>query len=88
MIIVELSDILTILMNVFVDRYVWPWAEDDSLGHDSYYCLKYNNTKSFPTKRNIGVNNFVAAIPHLKLIAFDSYEMCHPENEHSCSSMC
>ena len=44
-------------------RYVWPWAENEAIGHDSYYCLKYNtnNTKPFPTTREIGPNNFVGA---------------------------
>ena len=44
-------------------RYVWPWAENEAIGHDSYHCLKYNtnNTKPFPTKRKTGPNNFVGA---------------------------
>ena len=44
-------------------RYVWPWAENEAIGHDSYYCLKYNTntTKPFPTKRKTGPNNFVGA---------------------------
>ena len=44
-------------------RYVWPWAENEAIGHDSYYCLKYNtnNTKAFPTERKTGPNNFVGA---------------------------
>ena len=81
----------SIILYYFIGRYVWPWAEKDSIGHDSYYCLKYNhNTKPFPTKRKIGPNNFVGAI-----IAYNetigpclSYEKCQHGNNNLCSCTC
>ena len=44
-------------------RYVWPWADNEAIGHDSYYGLKYNtnNTRPFPGYQLPGPNNFVGA---------------------------
>ena len=71
-------------------RYVWPWAIKDSIGHDAYYCQKYNNTKPFPTKRKIGANNFVGSAPSYNMTAEPclSYEFCHPDYDHPCSCTC
>ena len=46
----------------FLTRYIWPWARWSSLSHDSYSCMKFPNTKPFPTRRETGPNNFVAAV--------------------------
>ena len=76
-------------MNCFV-RYIWPWAENESLGHDSYYCQQYKNTKPFPTKRQLGPNNYVAAVPAWNITAKPChlYRLCHPNNPHPCSCTC
>ena len=34
--------------------YVWPWARQISMSHDSYLCRFYPNTRPFPTKRKPG----------------------------------
>ena len=43
-------------------RYVWPWAKDISIAHDSYLCKNYPFTKAFPTKRQNEANNFVGSV--------------------------
>ena len=43
-------------------RYVWFWAKDISISHDSYTCRSYPYTKSFPTQRKNEINNFVGAV--------------------------
>ena len=54
---------LGVLINFTCSRYVWPWAENEAIGHDSYYGLKYNtnNTRPFPGYQLPGPNNFVGA---------------------------
>ena len=47
-------------------EYIWPWAKDFAMIHDSYHCTKYNNTLPYPTQRKDGICNFVACIPELK----------------------
>ncbi len=48
--------------NCILNRYVWrPWAERLSLSHDSFFCSKYPNAHSFPTKREDKVGNFIGA---------------------------
>ena len=46
----------------FLNRYIWPWAHWSSISHDSYSCSKFPNTNAFPTRRETGPNNFVAAV--------------------------
>jgi len=46
----------------FLDRYVWPWAKELSIGHDSYNCELYPYTKGFPTQRQNEPNNFIASV--------------------------
>ena len=46
----------------FVCRYVWPWAKENSIAHDSYSCARFSYTKAFPTKRKMEPNNFVASV--------------------------
>jgi hypothetical protein len=43
-------------------RYVWPWAKENSLQHDSYSCHSFSGTRGFPTKRRNETNNFVASV--------------------------
>ena len=80
---------MTSCFSYFV-RYVWPWAEKESIGHDSYFCRKYKNTKPFPTKRNNGPNNFVAAQPTLNRTVKPclSYRKCRPYHPNPCSCTC
>ena len=47
-------------------EYIWPWAKDFAMIHDSYHCSKYNDTLPYPTQRKDGICNFVACIPELK----------------------
>ena len=40
--------------------YYWGLARGDSVGHDSYLCSRYPNTKGFPTQRRIDMTyNFI-----------------------------
>ena len=48
-------------IHISIHRYVWSWTEKDSIGHDSFHCQKYQNSKPFPTQRRIGPNNFVGS---------------------------
>ena len=48
------------IKNLF--RYVWPWAKELSIGHDSYTCNSYPYTKGFPTQRQNKPNNFIASV--------------------------
>ena len=47
-------------------KYIWPWAKDLAMVHDSYHCNKYRNTVPFPTQRLDEDCNFVGCIPELK----------------------
>ena len=49
--------------NFTCSRYVWPWAENEAIRHDSYHGLKYTPTVSrpFPGYQLTGPNNFVGA---------------------------
>ena len=43
-------------------RYVWPWAQLNTISHDSHYCESYPSTTSWPTKREYNITeNFVGA---------------------------
>ncbi len=35
----------------FQALYMYKLIKNNLLSHDSYFCLKYNNTKPFPTRR-------------------------------------
>ena len=44
-------------------RYVWPWAKEDMVSHDSYLCHLYPGPerRAFPTQRQNEDSNFVGA---------------------------
>ena len=46
----------------FLENFIWPWAQNISIGHDAYHCEKFNFTRPFPTQRKNEPNNFVAAV--------------------------
>ena len=56
-------------------RYVWNWAKESSISHDSYTCKNYPRTKGFPTRRKKEPNNFVASgnSEHFLLFATDYF---------------
>merc|ERR1712152_58468 len=65
----------------FLDKYVWSWAEKDSIGHDSFHCQKYQNTKPFPTQRDVGPNNFVGSnVCQNWTLTFPCPISCRPKN--------
>jgi len=43
-------------------RYIWEWGRHMSVQHDAYTCHAYPNTIGWPTKRQPGDDNFVAAV--------------------------
>ena len=43
-------------------RYIWPWSKWNAVSHDSYTCTQFPRTSAFPTRREIGPNNFVASV--------------------------
>ena len=47
-------------------EYIWPWAKDLAMVHDSYHCKNYSNTIPYPTQRKDTICNFVGCIPELK----------------------
>jgi hypothetical protein len=38
--------------NLFLDSVIWPMAENDQIGHDSFHCKDYTNSIGFPTPRD------------------------------------
>ena len=61
-------------------EYIWPWAKELAMMHDSYHCKKYRNTIPFPTQRRDGDCNFVGCIPELKSrITFTKKNKCPRE---------
>ena len=48
-------------------RYVWPWAKKMAFIHDSYTCKKFSYTHPFPTKRKLGVGNYVGELKYKKI---------------------
>jgi len=42
--------------------YVWPWAREVSVQHDSYTCSQFPGSVGFPTARSKKPNNFVGAV--------------------------
>ena len=62
-------------------KYIWPWAKDFAMGHDSYSCMKYANSRPFPTRRKDKFCNFVGCIGEasemfLKRIVFEKKNEC------------
>ena len=45
-----------------LEKFIWPWAKDFSMGHDSYFCQNYINSRPFPTKREQNLCNFIGCI--------------------------
>ena len=65
----------------FLNRYIWPWARLSSLSHDSYSCNKFPNTRPFPTRRESGPNNFVAAVVEVGVSLQEPCPVeCRPSN--------
>jgi len=65
----------------FLKKYIWPWARWSSLSHDSYSCTKFPYTKPFPTRRDVGENNFVAAVVEVKDILEEECPVeCRPQD--------
>ena len=46
-------------------KYIWPWAKYFVMGHDSYFCKSYANSRPFPTQRKDEHCNFVGCIGEL-----------------------
>ena len=45
-----------------LERYLWPWAKDITLQHDSYHCDLFAKSHPWPTRRQeSGTNNYVGA---------------------------
>ena len=63
-------------------RYVWPWVQDYSIAHDSYFCEKFPNTRPFPVKRvEKEPNNHIAAAPCEKHIVTEECPLaCRPKD--------
>ena len=58
-------------------EYIWPWAKDLAMVHDSYHCKNYSNTIPYPTQREDTICNFVGCIPELKSgITFTKGNIC------------
>ena len=65
-------------------KFIWPWAKDYSLGHDSYFCNNYVNSRPFPTKREEHLCNFIGCTSeedNLSLTKANECPMkCRPED--------
>ena len=46
---------------LFCSSYIWPWARNETMQHDSYSCFQYGGSIGFPTEREKTENNFVGA---------------------------
>ena len=44
-----------------LELYVWPWAQEDVMEHDSYSCSIFPNSIGFPTERLDEPENFVGS---------------------------
>ena len=45
-----------------LERYLWPWAKDITLQHDSYHCDLFAKSHPWPTRRQESeTNNYVGA---------------------------
>ena len=64
---------------VQIFRYVWPWSNNLSMGHDSHFCEKYPSTQPFPIERKNVFNNFVASVVKENMHIWDECpEKCRP----------
>jgi len=64
---------------LFLKKYVWPWAKRDSMQHDSYFCKRYSGTRAFPTRRKNETNNFVATVVAENMYIWEKCpEKCRP----------
>ena len=45
-----------------LEQYVWPWAQEDVMEHDSYSCNIFPNSIGFPTERMDEPENFVGGV--------------------------
>ena len=52
---------------IILTRYVWPWARNMSLQHDSYTCHHYPGSVGFPTQRRDEDYNFIAAVGNMRI---------------------
>ena len=64
--------------------YIWPWARNFSMAHDSYFCKKYASEKmlsrAFPTERKDERFNFVGCkIQEDCRLYFNYRTECPPE---------
>ncbi len=62
-------------------RFVWPWAQRQSLAHDAYFCTSFpGRARPFPTRRAEGVGNFVGGVFDLNAtLRFDDERNVCPE---------
>ena len=60
---------------IILTRYIWPWARNMSLQHDSYTCQYYPGSIGFPTQRRDQDYNFIAAVGNMR-IWVECPEMC------------
>lgn len=66
---------------ILLEKYVWTWAQDLALQHDSFTCEMYSKTTPWPTQREKGVNNYVGAPTALQSSVQDTCpERCRPKN--------
>ncbi|TRY79475.1 hypothetical protein TCAL_06560 [Tigriopus californicus] len=68
-----------------LDKYVWPWAQELALVHDSFNCDKFRTpfTRAFPTQRLYELNNFVGSIrysPEYQTLWETCPENCRPKD--------
>ena len=45
-----------------IGKFIWPWAKNFAMGHDSYSCKRYAKSRPFPTQRKDENCNFVGCI--------------------------
>lgn len=65
---------------ILLERYVWPWAEEKALQHDSFHCETYSRTTAWPTKRNSAGNYVGAPFAAAAPITERCPEKCRPRN--------
>ena len=59
--------------------FYWDLAKPDSVGHDSYLCKRYPNTKAFPTQRWMNISlNFVGS--ESNMLKKKCPPQCRPKN--------
>ena len=45
-----------------IRKFIWPWAKIFTMGHDSYSCKRWANSRPFPTQRKNENCNFIGCI--------------------------